>query len=127
MSYQRPIIQILIKRLKEPRKFIQVAMGPRQVGKTTLVSQLLKQTKQAHYFVSADGVANSDIIWIIQHWETAKQKWMQSGAKDFIFVIDEIQKIDNWSEAIKKLWDEDTREGRPIKVILLGSSRLLLQ
>lgn len=46
---------------------------------------------------------------------------------DFLLIIDEIQKIDNWSETVKLLWDTDTREKRPLKVILLGSSRLLLQ
>jgi predicted AAA+ superfamily ATPase len=125
--YQRSVIQDIEKRLKEPRRFIQVLMGPRQVGKTTLVSQVLKQTKEPHFFVSADGVANSDTVWVQQQWEAARLKWKQHGAKTFIFVIDEIQKIDKWSEVIKKLWDEDTREERQIKVILLGSSRLLLQ
>jgi predicted AAA+ superfamily ATPase len=42
-------------------------------------------------------------------------------------VIDEIQKIGNWSETIKSLWDADTQSKRTLKVILLGSSRLLLQ
>ncbi len=125
--YQRSVIQDIERRLKEPRRFIQVLMGPRQVGKTTLVSQLLKQSKQPHFFVSSDGVPNSDAVWVAEQWEVARLKWKQNGASDFIFVIDEIQKIDRWSEIVKKMWDEDTREERQIKVILLGSSRLLLQ
>lgn len=127
MAYQRPKIQLLEARINEPRKFIQVVMGPRQVGKTTLVTQLLKKAKIPHYFVSADTVANSDTVWIQQQWETARLKWKQSEAKEYLFVIDEIQKINNWSETIKLLWDEDTRKKHPIKIILLGSSRLLLQ
>lgn len=125
--YQRPKIQLLEERISEPRKFIQVVMGPRQVGKTTLVNQLLKKAKIPNYFVSADAVANTDTVWIQQQWETARLKWKQSEAKEFLFVIDEIQKINNWSETIKLLWDEDTRKEQPIKLILLGSSRLLLQ
>ncbi len=125
--YQRPKIQLLDERMNEPRKFIQVVMGPRQVGKTTLINQLLKKAKIPHYFVSADAVANTNTVWIQQQWETARLKWKQSEAKEFLFVIDEIQKINNWSETIKLLWDEDTRKKQRIKVILLGSSRLLLQ
>ena len=72
MSYQRPKIQELKKRINEPRKFIQVVMGPRQVGKTTLVAQLLKMIQIPHYFISADAVPNSDTIWIQQQWEVAR-------------------------------------------------------
>lgn len=50
-----------------------------------------------------------------------------SGLKEFLLVIDEIQKMDNWSEGVKQQWDKDTREEVNIKVILLGSSRLLIQ
>lgn len=127
MSYQRKKIELLEKRINERRRFIQVVMGPRQVGKTTLVSQLLKKVRIPNFFVSADAVANSNTVWIEQQWQTARLKCKQSGAKDFLFVIDEIQKINNWSETIKLLWDADTHEKCPIKVILLGSSRLLLQ
>lgn len=77
--------------------------------------------------VSADGMSNSNSSWISMQWESARVKWKEHPDQDFLFVIDEIQKIDNWSETIKLEWDRDTREGRPIKVILSGSSRLLLQ
>lgn len=127
MNFERPYIQQLINRLKEPRNFIQVLMGPRQVGKTTLVGQVLSQLKTPSLFVSADAVANAGSIWLEQQWESARMQWKNSGAEVFVLAIDEIQKIDNWSELVKKCWDEDTRNNHPIKVILLGSSRLLLQ
>ena len=101
--------------------------GPRQVGKTTLVNQLWKETKLPWHFVSADGVTNTNTQWIEQQWNTAREKLKTEEAPEVILAIDEIQKIGNWSEMVKKLWDEDTRFERPIKVILLGSSRLLLQ
>jgi predicted AAA+ superfamily ATPase len=127
MAFERQQIQILEKRLKEKRRFIQVIMGPRQIGKTTMIEQLLKKTKSPQYFISADGAAAYKGLWIEQHWDIARNMFRQSGAKDFVFVMDEIQKIENWSETVKLLWDEDTRQHRQIKVILLGSSRLLLQ
>jgi predicted AAA+ superfamily ATPase len=127
MVFERPHIQIVISRMNERRKFIQVLFGPRQVGKTTLVTQALAKLGVPHLFVSADGLASAGRSWLEQQWETARLQSRVSGASDFIFAVDEIQKIDNWSEGVKRLWDEDTRSGANIKVILLGSSRLLLQ
>ncbi|MCF0059499.1 ATP-binding protein [Dyadobacter sp. CY356] len=113
--------------MNEPRRFIQVLMGPRQVGKTTVISQLLQHNDVHSHFVSADSVLISDAFWLEQQWEIARLKIKPSPKKEFLLIIDEIQKIGNWSEKVKLLWDADTREQRNIKVILLGSSRLLLQ
>lgn len=125
--FQRTYFQALTVRLKEPTRFIRVLMGPRQVGKSTLAEQVLKKLKQPFLLVSADAVPNTGHIWLEQQWEIARLQLQQSGSTDFILAIDEIQKISNWSEVAKKLWDEDSRKKRNIKVILLGSSRLLLQ
>jgi predicted AAA+ superfamily ATPase len=127
MKYQRAQLKLLQNRISEKRKFIQVLMGPRQVGKTTLVTQLVNSAKIPYHFISADGISYAGINWIEQQWQTARLKFKQTEAKEFLLVIDEIQKINNWSEQIKQLWDEDTRTKQNIKVILLGSSRLLLQ
>jgi predicted AAA+ superfamily ATPase len=125
--FQRPYFQELTTRLKEPRKFIQVLMGPRQVGKSTLAQQVLQKLKSPFLSVSADAVPNTGDVWLEQQWEAARLQFQNSGSSDYILAIDEIQKISNWSEIAKKLWDEDTRKKRNIKVVLLGSSRLLLQ
>ncbi len=125
--FERPHLQILIKRMHEPRRFLQVIMGPRQVGKTTLVSQLAAQVKIDYLFVSADSIASGNATWLEQQWEAARIKLAQHETKEFLLVIDEIQKISNWSETVKLLWDTDTRSNLNLKVILLGSSRLLLQ
>lgn len=124
--FERPYIQQLTTRLKEPRTFIQVLIGPRQVGKSTLTGQVLDKLSIPSLFVSADA-ANSGETWLEQHWEAARLQLKSKEASEFILAIDEIQKITNWSEVVKKLWDEDTRAKQNIKVILLGSSRLLLQ
>lgn len=124
---KRAQLQILIDRVHEPRKFIQVLAGPRQVGKTTLVLQLLKEPGIHGDYVAADDISGIGITWIELQWETARQQLRTSGARSYVLVIDEIQKIPNWSETVKKLWDSDAREGIQLHVILLGSSRLLLQ
>ncbi|PZX47079.1 ATP-binding protein [Algoriphagus chordae] len=128
MSYQRSEKNQIQKRLRdEPRMFIQVIYGPRQVGKTTMIRQIMKDINWPHTLVAADAVPATDRLWIAQQWENARMK--QSAAPDvpYILVIDEVQKIDNWSEQVKAEWDKDTAEERDIRVVLLGSSRLMLQ
>jgi uncharacterized protein len=128
MAYQRTEKAGLLKRLKdEPRRFIQVIYGPRQVGKTTLVRQILEDLDFPHLLVAADAVPAGDGLWIAQHWETVRVRQQQQADKPFLLVIDEVQKINNWSEQVKAEWDKDTADGRDIRVVLLGSSRLMLQ
>lgn len=124
MAYQRPQFTILASRMTEPRRFIQVLAGPRQVGKTTLVQQVCESIGLPVQFASADEPTLRGPEWIAQQWEIARLK---RDGRDAILVLDEVQKISGWSEAVKRLWDEDTRKKIPLKVILLGSSPLLLQ
>lgn len=125
--FERPYLQLLKKRIEEPRKFIQVLVGPRQVGKTTMIIQLLPQLSVPHLLESADAISATNSAWLAQVWESARLRLKVSEASEFLIVIDEIQKIDNWSELVKQQWDKDTRGNINIKVILLGSSRLLIQ
>lgn len=125
--FERPHLQQIIKRMGEPRKFIQVIFGPRQVGKTTLVNQMVKKYSFGSLVVSADAIDAYNTYWLEQQWELARIKLTQSGGEEFLLVVDEIQKIDNWSEKVKSLWDQDTKNNLPLKVIVLGSSGLLIQ
>ncbi len=128
MLIERDQKGVLGKRIEEePRRFIQVIYGPRQVGKTTLAQQLVESTRLPVHFVSADLVAAGQSTWISQQWETARLKLKKSSQKEGIIIIDEIQKIDNWSETVKKEWDSDSLHQVQLKAVLLGSSRLLLQ
>jgi predicted AAA+ superfamily ATPase len=125
--YEHPYLKQVKLRVKEPRKFIQVILGPRQVGKTTMVNQLLSQLSISYVYKSADANSVANSAWLMQAWETARLKMKASGAPEYLLVIDEIQKINSWSEVVKQQWDKDTREKVNIKVVLLGSSRLLTQ
>ncbi len=124
---ERSQLQVITKRILEPRKFIQVILGPRQVGKTIMASQMLRKVNIAGLFESADAVAAVNAGWIEQIWQTALLKMKAQAAKEFILVIDEIQKVQNWSESIKSLWDRDSLNETNLKLVLLGSSRLLVQ
>lgn len=123
--YARPQIQELVRRLAEPRRFIQVVAGARQVDKTTLVGQAVRQSGLPACFASADEPTLRDAQWVEQQWEAARS--LVDDADGALLVLDEVQKVTGWSETVKRLWDADTRTGRPLKVILLGSAPLLVE
>lgn len=122
---KRSIYNLILERMLEPRRFIQVLLGPRQVGKTTLALQVTESLDKPFHFVSADMVTLQDLAWLQQQWEVARQKIVKG--KGCVLIIDEVQKIPNWSDAIKLLWDADTRNGVNLSVIILGSSPWLMQ
>ncbi len=123
-AYQRSQASDLAGRLVEPRRWIQIVTGARQVGKTTLVQQVTETMDIPVRFVSADEPMLRDRDWLVAQWEAAR---FEMGEKGGILVVDEIQKVEHWSEAVKQLWDEDTRKRVALKVVLLGSAPLLLQ
>lgn len=127
--YQREQYQIIVDRLREPRKFIQVVMGPRQIGKTTVVKQAVKTLGEdiPYLMFSADDIPATQRSWISDCWETARAQMKAENKKELILIVDEIQKLKGWSEVVKKEWDYDTFNDINLKVILLGSSRVLLQ
>ena len=125
--YKRAEYQVITRRLKEPRRFVQVVMGPRQVGKSTVVKQVLKDLDAPYMFYSADNVPATNGGWISNCWAAVRSLMSSNGWNSVVLVIDEIQKIANWSEVVKKEWDDDTFYDRDIRVLLLGSSRVLLE
>ena len=127
MEYIRKQFRTLKERILEPRKFMQVLAGPRQVGKSTLVWQVLEQVSIPHAVEVADAIDPKDSDWIRRIWEAARMTMMLRSLDEYLLVIDEVQKIENWSEAVKREWDADTRNKVNLKVVLLGSSRLLLR
>ena len=127
MEYIRTQFKTLKERILEPRKFMQVLAGPRQVGKSTLVWQVLEQVSIPHAVEVADAIDPKDSDWIRRIWEAARMTMMLRSLDEYLLVIDEVQKIENWSEAVKREWDADTRNKVNLKVVLLGSSRLLLR
>jgi predicted AAA+ superfamily ATPase len=126
--FKRYAYKKIFDRLTKPRRFIQALSGPRQVGKTTLIQQVMKGIGIPGHYASADAVSAASPVWLQQQWETARIKHKSSHhKKGFILVIDEIQKIPNWSDTVKLLWDQDTGSRLNIKVVLLGSAPLSVQ
>ena len=127
MEYKRPQFAEVLDRMNEPRKFIQVLAGPRQVGKSTLIDQVLAECQIPHYLYNADGVDENDTDWIRRIWETTRTLMDTRQQTEAVLVIDEIHKIKRWSEIVKREWDADTRSKRQLKLFILGSSRLMLR
>ena len=136
--FVRPQGAELLRRLKEPRRFLQVIAGARQVGKTTMVGQIARQSGLPVRFASADGPLLQGPEWIEAQWDAARlladppfsdRRRRPGGAagKDPLLVLDEVQKVGGWSEIVKRLWDSDTRNDIPLKVIVLGSAPLLVR
>lgn len=125
--FRRPVLAELINRLSEPRRFIQVLAGPRQTGKTTLARQGLEDLGLPNHYSSADQPAGRDLSWLEAQWEIGRQLSIQDKKQGAVLVLDEAQKIHDWSEAVKRLWDEDTARKLRLKVVLLGSAPLLVQ
>lgn len=127
MSYKREQIKDILSRIDEQRGKLQIIVGPRQVGKTTLMGQVLEECTLPYDSYSADDVTGVSADWLAQVWETARMKMLAQGNIKRLLVIDEVQKISNWSETVKAEWDRDTREKRELIVVLLGSSRMLIE
>ena len=124
ISFQRSFVNQLAKRLRAESMLIQVLVGPRQVGKTTGVQQLISQYELTAHYANADDLFVGDRSWLIEQWQQALL--LGEGA---LLVIDEIQKVQNWPETLKMLWDQQVGRGRSgqLRVVLLGSSALQIQ
>lgn len=123
---QRAYFQLVKSRVEEPRKFIQVLYGPRQVGKTTLIKQVLSAINIPYLFATADDIIGTDSMWLRNLWDRARLLQKKEG-REVVLAVDEVQKVQNWSEVVKKEWDMDSFNDIPIKLVILGSSSLLIQ
>jgi predicted AAA+ superfamily ATPase len=145
--FQRKEVDLLVNRLAEHPQFLTVLEGPRQVGKTRLVLDVLANYPSTQYsyvavdrpdeleapstgYVHATTYAQSgaprDASWLVSRWQQARLEARRSG-KQHVLVLDEIRKVPNWPEVVKGLWDQDRVERLHLHVILLGSSPLLMQ
>jgi predicted AAA+ superfamily ATPase len=120
---ERSIVSRILRKLGQPPPLIQVIIGPRQVGKTTAAREIARRWGGPVQYAAADDPLPPGPEWIRGQWELARR----SGRKALsLLVLDEVQKVRGWSEAVKACWDEDRAAERAVHVLLLGSSALLL-
>ncbi|MDR2109124.1 MAG: ATP-binding protein [Coriobacteriales bacterium] len=124
--YERQLTGQIVKRMAEPRRFLQIITGPRQTGKTVAVEQALEKTNTPQHFVSADTATVASRQWLENEWRQARALTAKASG-EALLVVDEIQRVQDWSLATKALWDEDSHRKTPLKVLLTGSSSMLLQ
>lgn len=117
--YERAFVALLEKRLTGQAPLIQVLVGPRQVGKTTGMRQLLARFPGNAHYANADDLLVTDRTWLLEQWQSALL--LGDGT---LLVVDEIQKVANWSEVLKSLWDMHPRR---LRVVVLGSGSLPIQ
>jgi predicted AAA+ superfamily ATPase len=123
--FKRRFYSVLCNRVKEPRRFVQVLRGPRQTGKTTLARQVMEGVGIPSHYATGDEAGLKDRDWLAQQWERARL--LAPPETPALLVLDEVQKIPGWSETVKRMWDEDSLASRQLRVLLLGSSALLVQ
>lgn len=125
--FEREQVAVIRERMTEPRNpLIQVVVGPRQTGKSTMIAQALAKVDILVHSVSADDILSPTEEWLRAEWQQARNLRLATG-QPVILVLDEIQKVKGWPTIVKGLWDADQREATPLKVILSGSSSLLLR
>jgi len=125
MTYQRPLKSVLLGELSRPTPVIHVLIGPRQVGKTTIARQIQESIGIPTIYATADSPVPLDAAWIETSWRRAVAEGAASGAP-VLLILDELQKVRGWSETLKLLWDNRSA-GPEIRVLILGSSALLMQ
>ncbi|MDE0158834.1 MAG: ATP-binding protein [Candidatus Dadabacteria bacterium] len=144
-SFQRSQVAVLCDRLAEPPHHIITIFGPRQTGKTTIVQQALRRIDVGSRYLAVDeprppgprgSYDESETIpvfsyergtdWLVRVWEEARREAQRSG-RGFVLALDEIQRIPQWSQTLKGLWDADRAQDCPLHVVILGSAPLLMQ
>lgn len=121
---ERQHFHTLLDRLREPARWIQVLVGPRQVGKSTVAQQLAATFGPAAVYSSADARTSAGPAWVETEWARARHLADDHGHA--LLVLDEVQKVGDWSAHVKRFWDEDRAAKRDVRALLLGSSALLV-
>lgn len=123
-DYKKPVISEIIQDLSSPHNLIRAIFGPRQVGKTTAAKQIIEDLNWPSVYESADSTTPHSVQWIVTHWVRARKLAQNQPA---ILILDEIHQVHGWSKEVKRLWDEDRFNSSSLRVLILGSSALLMQ
>ena len=143
--FERVHVGTLCERLDRHPEYLIAIFGPRQTGKTTIVRQALQRIRLGSRYLAVDepdppeldptpyssamrtqASRVRDTDWLVRQWHSARLEAERDG-RGFVLVLDEIQKLPDWSSTVKGLWDADRARDCPLRVVLLGSAPLLMQ
>lgn len=125
-NFERSLVPLLVGELEKKQTVFQVLTGPRQVGKTTIARQVMDKLSFPFIYASADSPLPPGPEWVETQWRRAEVEADRSGGP-VLLVLDEVQKVRGWSEILKSKWDAAIRTARDIRLLVLGSSALLIQ
>lgn len=123
---EREIYQQVSKFLSLPQ--IIAFTGLRRVGKTTIMFKILQDFIQNGFapknilYFSFDEFRETDIRAIINEYEKIMEK--NIGSEKYLLLLDEIQKLENWEEKLKRVYDTYSKN---IKIIISGSESLFIK
>ncbi len=126
MVFSRALVTDLATACRRTKPLIQMIVGPRQVGKSTAAEQLVRKLRWPYVSASADAPLPPGPEWIETQWQLARTR-KPAAKQRVLLMLDEVQKVQGWSEVVKRLWDEERRTRGSVLPIILGSSALLLQ
>jgi len=124
-TFERSLASVLLRELEKQQPVFQVLTGPRQVGKTTIAHQVMDKLPLKSLYASADSPLPPGPEWIETHWRRAEVEADRSRGP-VLLVLDEVQKVRGWSESLKSIWEAAGRSPRDIRLLVLGSSALLI-
>ena len=109
-----------------PKRQIIALVGLRRTGKTTLMYKLVKDAltimdKENIVYFSFDEFKDIKLLDTIISYERLMGKDARKGK--YLFLFDEIQKIENWEEQLKRMYDENNN----IKFVISGSESLFIR
>jgi hypothetical protein len=118
-----------LKRLSSAlkRKQIEVVVGGRRVGKTTLLKQLIKEHLSQGYpanqilYLALDHPQLSRST-ISEHLRNFRKLFMHNRTQRLLLFLDEVQENPNWQIELKSIYDTE-----PVKIICTGSTSALIK
>lgn len=127
LEYKEREIYSKIKRFLEMPQIIALT-GLRRVGKTTIMLKIVEErlssgfNPQNIFFFSFDDFNGNSLKELVEEYERVNNKKLSD--EKFLFLFDEIQKINNWQEQIKIIYDLYKNN---IKIIVSGSESLFIR
>ena len=126
ISYKDRVIYQKLQKYLEAKQIIALT-GLRRVGKTTIMLKIVKEKIDAGFvpdnivYFSFDNFRDLDLSELLEVYSEEYDKDL--GNSKYLFLFDEIQKIINWEEQVKRLYDLHAN----FKIIISGSESLFIR